>query len=68
MENGFVGIKDIAKYLGLTESAVKQACQQNRLLNTRKIGKTWLVHIPECRAYWGIPDTDVTHLYKDWEY
>lgn len=72
MINEMVGIKyiveDVAKELNLTESAVKQACQQERLLNTRKIGNNWMVHIPECRAYWNIPDDDETHLYKDWEY
>lgn len=68
--NGMVGIKDIIDILGgvITESAVKQACQQERLLNTKKVGKTWLVNIQECRAYWNIPDEDESHLYKDWVY
>lgn len=70
MINGMVGIKDIVEILGgvVTESAVKQACQQERLLNTTKIGKSWIVHIPECRAYWNIPDEDEKHLYKDYIY
>ena len=61
-------IKYIVENLGLTESAVKQACQQQRILNTKKIGKSWIVHIPECRAYWNIQDTDNSHLYQNWEY
>ncbi|MBW6408782.1 hypothetical protein [Clostridium weizhouense] len=65
MINEMVGIKYIVENLGLTESAVKQACQQERLLNTKKIGKNWMVHIPECRAYWNIPDIEENHLYKD---
>jgi hypothetical protein len=68
MTNGMVGIKYIVENLGLTESAVKQACQQERLLNTKKIGNNWVVHIPECRAYWNIPDTNDNNLCKDWEY
>ena len=70
MINEMVGIKDLVELLEnkVTETAVKQACQQERLLNTRKIGKSWMVHIPECRAYWNIPDTNENHLYKDWVY
>ena len=51
-------IKEAVEILNgtVTESAIKQACQQERLLNTQKIGKTWLVSGPECRAYWNIPD------------
>lgn len=63
-----VGIKEAAEILGLTETAIKQACQQERLLNTTKVGKSWLVHIPECRAYWNILDKDEKHLYKDYIY
>ena len=43
MINEMVGIKELCSILGLTESAVKQACQQERLLNTKKIGKNWMV-------------------------
>lgn len=68
MINEMVGIKYIVEALKLTESQVKQACQQERLLNTKKLGKNWMVHIPECRTYWNIPDTEEGHLYKDWEY
>ena len=68
MLNEMVGIKYIVENLGLTDSAVKQACQQERLLNTKKIGNNWMVHIPECRAYWNIPDTEEGGLYKDWVY
>ena len=68
MVNEMVGIKDVAEILGLTESAIKQACQQERLLNTRKIGNNWMVHISECRDYWNIPDTEESHLYKDFIY
>ncbi|MBS5926150.1 MAG: hypothetical protein ACLS2V_12635 [Clostridium paraputrificum] len=68
MLNEMVGIKYIVEKLGLTESAVKQACQQERLLNTKKVGNNWMVHIPECRSYWNIPDVEESNLYKDWVY
>lgn len=67
MLNGMVEIKKVTEILGLTESQVKQACQQERLMNTRKVGKTWLVHIQECRAYWNIKDNE-DNLYSSWEY
>ena len=64
MTNCMVKIKDAIKELNnkVTETAIKQACQQERLLNTKKVGKTWMVHIPECRAYWNIPDVEEKHL------
>lgn len=68
MINEMVSIKDISEMLCISESAVKQACQQERLLNTKKIGNSWMVHIPECRAYWNIPDTNEKNLYKDYIY
>lgn len=66
MLTSMVNIKYASDELGLTESAIKQACQQERLLNTQKIGKSWLVHIPECREYWNKPD--VTEKNEDWIY
>ncbi|MBU3195627.1 hypothetical protein KPL26_02975 [Clostridium algidicarnis] len=68
MTGEMVGIKYIEEHLNIAETTVKQACQQERLLNTTKIGKSWMVHIPECRDYWGIENTDESSLYKDWEY
>lgn len=67
MLNEMVGIKYITDNFDLTEYQIKQACQQERLLNTRKVGKTWLVHIPEVLNYWGIKNNE-DGLYKDWEY
>lgn len=68
--SNMVSIKDVVGIFNnvVTESAVKQACQQERLLNTKKIGKTWIVNIEECRAYWNITDTENSHLYNDWIY
>lgn len=70
MTNCMVGIKDVVKILDnkVTATAIKQACWQERLLNTKKVGKTWLVHIPECRAYWNIPNTNEEYSYKDYIY
>jgi len=68
MTNEMVSIRYIADNLGLTESAVKQACQQQRLMNTKKVGKTWMVHFPECKNYWNIKDIEEDSLYKDFTY
>lgn len=63
-----VEIKRVAELLGgkVTESAIKQACQQERLMNTKKVGNVWLVSLSECRNYWEIPDEDEKAL--KWEY
>lgn len=42
--------------------------QQECLLNTKKIGKTWLVSGPECRAYWNIPDPYINESKVNREY
>ena len=68
MTNEMVSIRYIADNLGLTESAVKQACQQQRLMNTKKVGKTWMVHLPEFKNYWNIKDIEEDSLYKDFTY
>ena len=55
-----VEIKKAAEILDckVTESAIKQACQQERLMNTKKVGNVWLVSISECRNYWNIQNED----------
>ncbi|KHD34375.1 hypothetical protein NL50_17470 [Clostridium acetobutylicum] len=67
MTTGMVGIKYIVENFELTESAVKQACQQERLLNTSKLGRNWMVHIPECVAYWGI-NYKMDGVFEDFKY
>ena len=63
-----VEIKKAAEILDckVTESAIKQACQQERLMNTKKVGNVWLVSISECRNYWNIQNEDEKSL--KWEY
>ena len=63
-----VEIKRVVELLDgkVTESAIKQACQQERLMNTKKVGNVWLVSLSECRNYWEIPDEDEKAL--KWEY
>lgn len=56
MINKMASIKFVAEHLRITESAIKQACQQERLLNTRKVSNTWEVHIPECIKYWNLEE------------
>ena len=48
------GITEAAEYLEINAETIKKAAQEERLLNTKKVGKTWLVYIPECRDYWHI--------------
>lgn len=52
MTNEMMPISVVAEKLGIKDTTIKQAAQQERLLNTQKLGKTWLVHLPECEAYW----------------
>lgn len=47
-----VNIKIASELTGITEAAIKQACQQERLLNVYKIGKTWVVNLLEISEYW----------------
>lgn len=68
MDNCMVDIKTISELLDIPTTTVKNACQQQRLLNTQKIGPIWRVHIYECRSYWKVPETNPNALYKDWEY
>lgn len=56
-------IKVIAEKLGLTVGQIKQACQQERLLNTKKVGGSWEVSINECRKYWNIPEDKTSPAY-----
>lgn len=48
MNTGLVSIREASETLGLSEPMVKNACQQQQLLNTTKIGIAWVVHLPEC--------------------
>lgn len=47
-------IKNASKITGISESAIKQACQQGRLINTCKSGKSWIVNLNEIKEYWGL--------------
>lgn len=73
MINCMVSIKEVCEILkDLSIGKVKQACQQDRLLNTKKIGKTWLVHIYECKQLWNVEYNDECNndgkLYCNFEY
>lgn len=47
-----ISIRIAAKLTGITETTIKQACQQERLLNTYKISKNWIVNLKEVQEYW----------------
>lgn len=68
MITSMVTIKDASKLLSIPEITIKQACQSERLLNTEKIGRSWRVHLPECREYWNIQYTDKKDIYYDLKY
>lgn len=43
-----VSLKIAEETLGISTSTLKRYCQEEKLLNTKKVGKTWLVNIEEC--------------------
>ena len=45
-------IKEIVEELGINEETIKKACQSERLLNTKKVGRMWLVDVDEVKKYW----------------
>lgn len=57
MINHMVDIKYIVSNLGLTEEEIIVACEQEKLLNTIRSGRSWIVYIPEVKKYWDIIDT-----------
>ena len=64
--NEMLSIGEASKILGLNINTIKKACQTERLLNTRKTGKTWLVHLPELKKEFKTEYND--DLYKDFEF
>lgn len=51
-----ISIRIAAKLTGITETTIKQACQQERLLNTYKISNNWIVNLKEVKEYWSCKD------------
>lgn len=47
-------IKRTCIILGLKEDTLKKACQKEKLLNTKKVGREWHVNLRECMKYWNI--------------
>lgn len=45
-------IKKISEVTGIKISTIKQACQSERLLNTQKVGATWMASLHEVKQYW----------------
>jgi len=63
MNMNMVEIKFVVENFGLAKNTIKRACQQERLLNTKRIENNWIVHIPEVKTYWNILDDDKNNLY-----
>lgn len=51
-----IPISEAVKIIKQSQTAIKQACQQERLLNIEKRSKTWFVHLDECKEYWKVRD------------
>lgn len=49
-----MSLKDASIITGVPETTIKQACQQERLINVSKVGKIWLVNLNEVKEYWEI--------------
>ena len=64
--NEMVSIGEAAEMMGLNINTIKKYCQTEKLLNTRKTGKTWLVHLPELKKEFETEYNAV--LYKDVEF
>ena len=47
LTNCLVTINEASNKTSVNEGTIKHACQTNRLVNTKKIGKTWLVDLDE---------------------
>lgn len=47
-----VSIKEASEITKINENTIKKACQNNTLLNKRKLGKTWLVDCNEINKHW----------------
>lgn len=47
-----VSIKEAAETTKINENTIKKACQNNELLNKRKVGKTWIVDCNEIKKHW----------------
>lgn len=53
-----VSIKNASLLTGIPETTIKQACQQERLLNTLKTSNTWIVNLNEIAEYWGLQNNN----------
>lgn len=49
-----ISIKIASQVTGISETALKQACQQGRLINSYKIASNWIVNLNEVIDYWGL--------------
>lgn len=45
-------ISSIGKKLNIPNTTIKQECQTERLLNTKKFEKFWSASIDDCKKHW----------------
>ena len=49
---GMVTVKEASEITGVKPNTIKQAAESERLINTKKAGKTWIVNVREVIHYW----------------
>lgn len=52
MLTSMLTIAEASEITGIPVTTIKTACLNERLLNTRKSGRTWLVSLEEVKEYW----------------
>lgn len=53
---GMYSLSEASEMTRINADTIKQACQDGRLLNVRKVGRGWQVNLGEVKAYWNITE------------
>jgi excisionase family DNA binding protein len=53
---GMLSVTEASELTGIKNNTIKQACQQGRLFNIKKVGKGWQVNIDEVKEYWDVKE------------
>ncbi len=51
---GMYSLVEASEIVGINNETIKQACQDGRLFNVRKVGRGWQVNLNEIKEYWKI--------------
>jgi predicted site-specific integrase-resolvase len=55
---GMYSLSEASETTGINNETIKQACQDGRLLNIRKVGRGWQVNLNEVKKYWNISEKE----------